>query len=211
MSHTSGIIHHIWHYRVRLRESGQPIGRLRKTCKNAFPRTIPVSFGRLDTPIATESSSNVLSGNLGNDRVDQLAKKATYQDMNVSIFAPLSHWKHLAWERTVSALNSKFLASPKAFWIKKYFPIVYQRLKCFLNETSSMLLEEAIHFGMVVCLKHGPASLQLFFACLSRMGRTIISVHCQSLNAGIVLGMGANWDRAQGLDHSGNLSFSTQT
>ncbi|GFW34355.1 ATP-dependent DNA helicase [Trichonephila clavipes] len=52
-------IHHIWHYRVRLRESGQPIGRLRKTCKNAFPRTIPVSFGRLDAPIATESSLNV--------------------------------------------------------------------------------------------------------------------------------------------------------
>ncbi|GFV40344.1 hypothetical protein TNCV_4092081 [Trichonephila clavipes] len=45
-------IHHIWHYRVRLRESRQPIGRLRKTCKNAFPRTIPVSYGRLDTPIA---------------------------------------------------------------------------------------------------------------------------------------------------------------
>ncbi|GFS55648.1 hypothetical protein TNCV_131621 [Trichonephila clavipes] len=42
--------------KVRLRESGQPIGRLRKTCKNAFPRTILVSFGRLDTPIATESS-----------------------------------------------------------------------------------------------------------------------------------------------------------
>ncbi|GFX98304.1 hypothetical protein TNCV_4909471 [Trichonephila clavipes] len=52
-------IHHIWHYRVRLRKSGQPIGRLRKTCKNAFPRTIPVSFGRLDTPIATESRLNV--------------------------------------------------------------------------------------------------------------------------------------------------------
>ncbi|GFU79708.1 hypothetical protein TNCV_4037151 [Trichonephila clavipes] len=52
-------IHHMWHYRVRLRESGQPIGRLRKTCKNAFPRTIPVSFGRLDTSIATESSLNV--------------------------------------------------------------------------------------------------------------------------------------------------------
>ncbi|GFT46270.1 hypothetical protein TNCV_3126451 [Trichonephila clavipes] len=51
-------IHHIWHYRVRLRESGQPIGRLRKTCKNAFPGTIPVSFSRLDTPIATESSLN---------------------------------------------------------------------------------------------------------------------------------------------------------
>ncbi|GFV12114.1 HTH_48 domain-containing protein [Trichonephila clavipes] len=52
-------IHHIWHFRVRLREPGQPIGRLRKTCKNAFPRTIPVSFGRLDTPIATESSLDV--------------------------------------------------------------------------------------------------------------------------------------------------------
>ncbi|GFU54909.1 uncharacterized protein TNCV_1464171 [Trichonephila clavipes] len=52
-------IHHIWRYRVRLRESGTPIGRLRKTCKKAFPRTIPVSFGRLDTPIATESSLNV--------------------------------------------------------------------------------------------------------------------------------------------------------
>ncbi|GFV06643.1 uncharacterized protein TNCV_2949651 [Trichonephila clavipes] len=50
-------IHHIWHYRVRLRESGKPIGRLCKTCKNAFPHTIPVSFGRLDTSIATESSS----------------------------------------------------------------------------------------------------------------------------------------------------------
>ncbi|GFW64436.1 hypothetical protein TNCV_812711 [Trichonephila clavipes] len=49
-------IHHIWHYKVRLRESGQPIGRLRKLCKNAFPRAIPVSFGRLDTSIATESS-----------------------------------------------------------------------------------------------------------------------------------------------------------
>ncbi|GFX45964.1 hypothetical protein TNCV_2163391 [Trichonephila clavipes] len=42
-----------------MRKSGQPIRRLRKTCKNAFPRKIPVSFGRLDTPIATESSLNV--------------------------------------------------------------------------------------------------------------------------------------------------------
>ncbi|GFW02052.1 hypothetical protein TNCV_4853921 [Trichonephila clavipes] len=29
-------IHHIWHYRIRLRESGQPIGRLRKTCEDKF-------------------------------------------------------------------------------------------------------------------------------------------------------------------------------
>ncbi|GFW58205.1 uncharacterized protein TNCV_2633791 [Trichonephila clavipes] len=52
-------IHHIWHSRERLRESGQPIGRLRKTCKNAVPRTIPISFGRVDTSIATESILNV--------------------------------------------------------------------------------------------------------------------------------------------------------
>ncbi|GFV84781.1 uncharacterized protein TNCV_4297631 [Trichonephila clavipes] len=81
-------IHHIWHYRARLRESGQPIGRLRKTCKNAFPRTIPVSSGRLDTSIATESSlkdrhpihlqwipSHVVL--LGNEVPADLAKAAT--------------------------------------------------------------------------------------------------------------------------------------
>ncbi|GFW25718.1 hypothetical protein TNCV_1309791 [Trichonephila clavipes] len=42
------------------------------------------------------------SGNLVNDRADQLAKEATYQDMNLLMSVPLSHWKHLAWERTVS-------------------------------------------------------------------------------------------------------------
>ncbi|GFT36140.1 hypothetical protein TNCV_3778521 [Trichonephila clavipes] len=64
----------MWHYRVRLREFEQPIGRLRKTCKNAFPRTIPVSFGRLYTPIATEFSLNVHFFNLHvncNSRLDQ--------------------------------------------------------------------------------------------------------------------------------------------
>ncbi|GFW01040.1 hypothetical protein TNCV_1762781 [Trichonephila clavipes] len=50
---------HIWRYRVRMRESGQPVGRLRLTCKNAFSRTIPVRFGRLDTSIATEPILNV--------------------------------------------------------------------------------------------------------------------------------------------------------
>ncbi|GFV78050.1 hypothetical protein TNCV_2041 [Trichonephila clavipes] len=42
---------------------------------------------------------------------------------------PLSHWKHLAWERTVSSWNTKFLTSPKALRTKKYFPTIYQRLK----------------------------------------------------------------------------------
>ncbi|GFS85618.1 hypothetical protein TNCV_2794531 [Trichonephila clavipes] len=32
---------------------------------------------------------------------------------------PLSHWKHLAWKRTVSAWNIEFLASPKALWTKR--------------------------------------------------------------------------------------------
>ncbi|GFW18673.1 phosphatase and actin regulator 2 [Trichonephila clavipes] len=41
-----------------LRESGQPIGRLRKICKKVVPGTIPFSFGRVDTSIATESVLN---------------------------------------------------------------------------------------------------------------------------------------------------------
>ncbi|GFW25937.1 RNase H domain-containing protein [Trichonephila clavipes] len=36
------------------------------------------------------------SGNLGNDRVHQLAKEATCQDMNLLMSVPLSHWKHVA-------------------------------------------------------------------------------------------------------------------
>ncbi|GFW14892.1 hypothetical protein TNCV_1563541 [Trichonephila clavipes] len=59
------------------------------------------------------------SGNLG--RVDQLAKEATCQDMYLSMSVALSHWKHLAWERTVSSRNYEFLASPKALWTKKFF------------------------------------------------------------------------------------------
>ncbi|GFT44992.1 RNase H domain-containing protein [Trichonephila clavipes] len=51
------------------------------------------------------------SGNLGNDRADQLAKEATCQDVNLLMSVPLSHWKHLAWERTVSSWNTEFLAS----------------------------------------------------------------------------------------------------
>ncbi|GFW24284.1 RNase H domain-containing protein [Trichonephila clavipes] len=53
------------------------------------------------------------SGNLGNDRADQLVKEATCQDMNLLMSVPLSHWKHIAWERTVSSWKTEFLASPK--------------------------------------------------------------------------------------------------
>ncbi|GFU09274.1 uncharacterized protein TNCV_2421571 [Trichonephila clavipes] len=49
------ISHHIWHSRERLRDSGQTIGRLRKTCANAVPRTIPISLGPFDASIATKS------------------------------------------------------------------------------------------------------------------------------------------------------------
>ncbi|GFY24953.1 uncharacterized protein TNCV_2691441 [Trichonephila clavipes] len=42
-----------------LRESGQHFRRLRKTCKKAVLGTIPFSFGRVDTSIATESVLNV--------------------------------------------------------------------------------------------------------------------------------------------------------
>ncbi|GFY35130.1 transposable element Tc3 transposase [Trichonephila clavipes] len=46
----------------RLRESEQPIGCLRKTCKKAVPGTIPFSFGRVHTSIATESVLNTVRG-----------------------------------------------------------------------------------------------------------------------------------------------------
>ncbi|GFW30468.1 hypothetical protein TNCV_454061 [Trichonephila clavipes] len=62
------------------------------------------------------------SGNLGNDRADQLAKEATCQNMNLLMSVPLCHWKHVAWERTVSSWNTEFLASPKALWTKRFFP-----------------------------------------------------------------------------------------
>ncbi|GFV62401.1 hypothetical protein TNCV_4680131 [Trichonephila clavipes] len=38
-------IHYIWHSRERSRESGQPNGRLHKSCQNAVPPTITVSLG----------------------------------------------------------------------------------------------------------------------------------------------------------------------
>ncbi|GFX53918.1 hypothetical protein TNCV_1598641, partial [Trichonephila clavipes] len=57
-------------------------------------------------------------GNLGNDRADQLAKGANCQDMDLSMSVKSSHWKHIAWERTVSAWNTEFLASPKYLWTK---------------------------------------------------------------------------------------------
>ncbi|GFX49475.1 transposable element Tcb2 transposase [Trichonephila clavipes] len=63
------------------------------------------------------------SGNLGNDRADQLTKEATCQDMNLLMSVPLSHWKHVAWERTVSSWNTEFLASPKPLWTK-IFPTI---------------------------------------------------------------------------------------
>ncbi|GFV62324.1 uncharacterized protein TNCV_1131071 [Trichonephila clavipes] len=65
ISITSGIIGYVC---VSL---GSGIGRLRKTCKNAFPRTIPVSFGRLDTPIATESSLNFSGRRISDHRIFQ--------------------------------------------------------------------------------------------------------------------------------------------
>ncbi|GFV86908.1 RNase H domain-containing protein [Trichonephila clavipes] len=88
--------------------------------------------GTLNFLICTDSLHSIVcsTGNLGNDRVDQLAKEATCQDVNLLMSVSLSHWKHLAWERTVSSWNTELLASPKALWTKRFFPTIYQRLKC---------------------------------------------------------------------------------
>ncbi|GFT46464.1 hypothetical protein TNCV_3219601 [Trichonephila clavipes] len=53
----------------------------------------------------------IQSGNLGNDRADQLGKEETCQDMKLSMYVPLYHWKRLAWERTFSSCNSEYLSS----------------------------------------------------------------------------------------------------
>ncbi|GFW37874.1 hypothetical protein TNCV_4630761 [Trichonephila clavipes] len=61
-----------------------------------------------------------ITGNLGNNRADQLVQEATCRDMNLLMSVPLSHWKRLAWERAVSSWNTEFLASPKALWVKDH-------------------------------------------------------------------------------------------
>ncbi|GFX17789.1 hypothetical protein TNCV_475891 [Trichonephila clavipes] len=65
------------------------------------------------------------SGNLCNNRMNQLAIEATSQDMDIFMFVPLSHWKHLAWEKTVSTWNTELFASPNVFdeahfWLNGY-------------------------------------------------------------------------------------------
>ncbi|GFV39009.1 transposable element Tcb1 transposase [Trichonephila clavipes] len=92
---------------------------LRKSLLYIYPAGFPAGreIRRGDKPESGEIVAN--SGNLGNDRVDQLAKEATCQDMNLVMSVPLSHWKHVAWERTVSSWNTEFLASPTALGTKR--------------------------------------------------------------------------------------------
>ncbi|GFX87852.1 RNase H domain-containing protein [Trichonephila clavipes] len=89
------------------------------------------------------------SGNLGNDRADQLAKDTTFQDMNLLMSVSLSHWKYVAWERTVSSWNTELLASPKALWTRRFFSTIYERLKCKKFVTQDMEISRAIYLDLV--------------------------------------------------------------
>ncbi|GFY00871.1 hypothetical protein TNCV_3542451 [Trichonephila clavipes] len=75
-------------------------------------------------------------------KVDQ--KEATCQDINLLMSLPLSHWKHLAWEKTVSSWNTKFLTSLKTLWTKKFFPTIYQRLKCKKKNVTDFKLSQIL-------------------------------------------------------------------
>ncbi|GFV69915.1 RNase H domain-containing protein [Trichonephila clavipes] len=61
------------------------------------------------------------SGNLGNDRADQLAKEATCRDMDLLMSMSLSHWKHVAWERTVSSGTPNSWPHLKLWGLKGFF------------------------------------------------------------------------------------------
>ncbi|GFW51297.1 hypothetical protein TNCV_3254261 [Trichonephila clavipes] len=63
-------------------------------------KDISEGIGPPRTPKKLSHDFRSHSGNLGNDRADQLAKEATCQDMNILMSVPLSHWKHVAWEIT---------------------------------------------------------------------------------------------------------------
>ncbi|GFY05024.1 uncharacterized protein TNCV_561561 [Trichonephila clavipes] len=56
------------------------------------------------------------SGNLSNDRADQLAKEATCQDVNLLMSVPLETF---SLRKNCFFLNTEFLVSPKALWTKR--------------------------------------------------------------------------------------------
>ncbi|GFS60576.1 RNase H domain-containing protein [Trichonephila clavipes] len=78
-------------------------------CINLVVKLIQDSLrqgGTLNFLICTDSLSSLhclLSVNSTEKLVVELAKEATCQDMNLLMSVPLSHWKHVAWERTVSS------------------------------------------------------------------------------------------------------------
>ncbi|GFW44114.1 histone-lysine N-methyltransferase SETMAR [Trichonephila clavipes] len=166
MSHTSGIIHHIWHYRVRLRESGQPIGRLRKTCKNAFPRTIPVSFGRLDTSRATESSldvhflnSHVNCNSRSKSKLEALSTEINYvtvrrapyggsinRPVNLSLKIPSWHLENLSIPAAVEPATLGLRSEHATFKLPE--PLMCCSLNCELQgvKNESQQREDSMHF-----------------------------------------------------------------
>ncbi|GFW97457.1 hypothetical protein TNCV_4991331 [Trichonephila clavipes] len=102
-------IHHIWHSRERLRESGQTIGRLNKTIKDAVPRTILVSLGRdgrFGDNFAKELQFIPLSNDTVARRNDDIAEGAEQQPLGTcETKTPLCIWTRCMIHR--EALTSK--------------------------------------------------------------------------------------------------------
>ena len=58
-----------------------------------------------------------------------MAKEATGLDIHLPVSISSSHFKQLAWFETVLVRNSKYLASSKALWTKRFFSTIFQQLK----------------------------------------------------------------------------------
>ena len=67
-----------------------------------------------------------------------MIKEATSRS---SCISTVVSFKHLAWFEIVSAWNSKYLASSKTLWTKRFSPIIFQRLKYKIFFTDSKLSE----------------------------------------------------------------------
>lgn len=87
------------------------------------------------------------SGNVGNERADELAKQATRRKIDLMISTPASHWKLVSKEKTIMDWNNEYLASSKAQWTKRFFPTILHRLKCKYFSTDFKLSQALTGHG----------------------------------------------------------------
>ncbi|GFW80035.1 uncharacterized protein TNCV_984441 [Trichonephila clavipes] len=83
--------------------------------------------------LSASSISNydcILSGVLGNERADWLAKAATKRKIDIDVNIPKSIYKKITKERMVKSWNEEYLISNKGSITKKFSPTINKRLSC---------------------------------------------------------------------------------